>query len=83
MGQPLSCKIWTVQEPELIAKMPRKCLFQDRWLKDIAYLEWVLKDKLDKTLCSMRGIRNSANFFVFLAVVVVLTKSNIGPYKSL
>ena len=25
-----------------------KKLFQDRWLKDIAYKEWVLKDKLDK-----------------------------------
>ena len=38
----------TVQEPELKAKMPKKCLFQDLWLKDIAYQEWVLKDKLDK-----------------------------------
>ena len=37
-----------LQEPELTAKMPRKCLFQDHWLKGIAYQEWVLKDKLDK-----------------------------------
>ena len=37
-----------LQEPELIAKMPRKCLFQDCWLKGSTYQEWVLKDKLDK-----------------------------------
>ena len=41
-------QIWTVREPELMAKMLRKCLFQDYWLKDSAYQEWVLKDKLDK-----------------------------------
>ena len=62
--------------------MLRKSLFQDHWPKDIAYQEWVLKDKLDKH-CSMRGVRNSACFFVFLTVVVDLTKSNTGPYKSL
>ena len=47
-SEAFDCKILTVQEPELMAKVPRKCLFQDRWLKDIAYQEWVLKDKLDK-----------------------------------
>ena len=47
-GQPFGCKILTVQEPELTAKMPRKCSFQDCWLKDSAYQEWGLKDKLDK-----------------------------------
>ena len=31
----------------------------------------------------MRGMRNSAHFCVFLTVVMVLTKSNLGPYKSL
>ena len=41
-------QIRTVQEPELTAKMLRKCSFQDRWLKDSAYQEWVLKDQLDK-----------------------------------
>ena len=34
LSQPYGCKIWTVQEPELTAKMPRKCLFLDRWPKD-------------------------------------------------
>ena len=29
------------------------------------------------------SMQNVANFFVFLTVVMVLTKSNIGPYKSL
>ena len=48
MSEAFGYKIWTVQESELMAKVPRKCLFQDRWLKDIAYQEWVLKDKLDK-----------------------------------
>ena len=38
-------QIWTVKEPELTAKVPRKCSFQDRWLKDSAYQECVLKDK--------------------------------------
>ena len=54
------CKIqnWTVQEPELTAKMPGKCSFEDRWLNDSAYQEWVLTDKLDKhyawcTACEM------------------------------
>ena len=44
------CKIQnrTVQELELTAKLLGKCSFQDRWLKDSAYQEWVLKDKLDK-----------------------------------
>ena len=44
-----------------------KCLFQDSWLKNSAHQEWVLKDKLDK----------------HYAVVMVLTKSNIGRYKFL
>ena len=39
-------QIQTVQEPELTAKM-RKFSLQDHWLKDSAYQEWVLKDKLD------------------------------------
>ena len=47
-GSAFGYKIQTVQEPELTAKMLRKCLFQYRRLKDIAYQEWVLKDKLDK-----------------------------------
>ena len=72
-----------MQEPGLTAKLPRKCLFQDLWLKDSAYQEWILKDKLDKhyawcVACEIRLI-----FCVFLTVVMVLTKSNIGPFKSL
>ena len=35
-GQPFGCKIQTEQEPELMAKMSRECLFQDHWLKDSA-----------------------------------------------
>ena len=31
----------------------------------------------------MHGMRNSANFCVFLTVAMVLTKYNTGPYKSL
>ena len=63
--------------------MPRKCSFQDRWLKDSAYQEWVLKDKLDKhyarcVVCEIQPI-----FFMFLTVAMVLTKSNIDPYNSL
>ena len=73
------CKIRTVQKPELTVKMPRKCSSQDCWLKDSAYQEWVLK--VDK--CLMCGVQNSAHFCVYLTVVMVLTKSNIGPYKSL
>ena len=48
-----------VQEPELTAKMPRKYSFQDLWLKDNAYQEWVLKDKLDKQYarCMSWGIQ--------------------------
>ena len=30
------------------SKNAEKISFQDRWLKDSAYQEWVLKDKLDK-----------------------------------
>ena len=29
------------------SKDAEKCSFQDRWLKNSAYQEWVLKDKLD------------------------------------
>ena len=38
----------TVQEPELTLKMLGKCSFQDCWLKNSGYQEWVPKDKLDK-----------------------------------
>ena len=62
--------------------MLRKSLFQDRWLKDIAYQEWVLKDKLDKRYARRVACKIQL-LFVFLTVAVVLTKSNIGPYKSL
>ena len=41
-GSAFGCKIQTVQEPELTAKMLRKCSFQDGWLKDSAHQEWVL-----------------------------------------
>ena len=30
------------------SKDAEKCSFQDRWLKNSAYQEWVLKDKVDK-----------------------------------
>ena len=76
-------KIWTVQEPELKAKMPTKCLFQDYWLKDIAYQEWGLKDKPDKHFARCIACEIQLILCVFLTVVMVLTKSNIGPYKSL
>ena len=71
-------------EHELTAKMLRKCLFQDSWLKDSAYQEWVLKDKLDKhyapcVTCEIRLVC----VCVFLTVAIVLTKSGVGPYKSL
>ena len=39
-GSAFGYKIQTVQEPELTAKVPRKCSFQDCWLKDSAYQEW-------------------------------------------
>ena len=68
-----------MQEPELTARMLRKCLFQDRWLKDIAYQEWVLKDKLDKHYARSMACEMQLLFCVY----VFLTKSNIGPYKSL
>ena len=42
-GSAIWLQIWTVQEPELTAKM-----LQDCWLSNIAYQESVLKDKLDK-----------------------------------
>ena len=61
--------------------MPRKCSFQDCWLKDSAYQEWVLKDELDKHYA--RCVACKIQHFVFLTVVMVFTKSNIGPYKSL
>ena len=49
-GSHFGCRIknQTVQEPELTVKVPVKCLFQDCWLKDSTYQEWVLKDELDK-----------------------------------
>ena len=50
-----------LQEPELTAKMPGKCSFQDHWLKDSAYQEWVLKNELDKN-CLRRSMQNSAHF---------------------
>ena len=64
----------TVQEPELTAKMLRKCLFEDHWLKDIAYQEWVLKDKLDKhyTRCVACEIQ-----LIFVCVPYCCD----GPYK--
>ena len=73
------CKILdqTVQEPELTAKMPKKCPFQDHWLEDSAYQEWVLKDNLDKHYARCVGCKIQL-FFVFLSVAMVLTKSNIG-----
>ena len=42
-GSAIWLQIWTVQEPELTAKMLEKYLFQDCWLNDIAYQEWGLK----------------------------------------
>ena len=66
-------KIWTVQEPELKAKMLRKCLFQDHWLKDIAYQEWVLKDKLDKH--STQCVACKIQLFLFVPYCCD------GPYK--
>ena len=70
-------------EPELTAKMPRKFLFQDRWLKDSAYQEWVLKDKLDKHYTRCVACEIQLVLCVFLTVAMVLTKSNAGPYKFL
>ena len=79
----LVAKFEPLQEPELTAKIPKTCLSKDCWLKDHAYQEWVLKRWAGQTLRSMRGMQNSAHLFVFLTVAMVLTKSNIGPYKSL
>ena len=74
------CKIWTVQKPELTAKMPRKCLSQDCWLKDSAYQEWILK--VDE--CLMCGVRNSAHFLCTLLLwwsLQNLTLVLTSPYK--
>ena len=62
--------------------MPRKSLFQGRWLKDIPYQEWVLKDKLDKCYAQCMAC-DIQLLLVFLTVVMVLTKSNTGPDKIL
>ena len=71
-----------MQEPELTAKVSRKCLFQDLWLKDSAYQEWVLKDKLDK--CYARCIACKIQLiFCVPCCCDGLAKFNIGPYKSL
>ena len=86
LGQPFGCKIWTVQEPELTEKMLRKSLFQDCWLKDIVYQEWVLKDKLDKHYAWCVACEIQLIFCVPYCVSdgpMGLTKSNIGHYKSL
>ena len=81
--QPFGCKIRIVREPELTAKMPRKCPFQDPWLKDSAYQEWVLKDKLDKHYAWCGG---SAHFFCSLLLrwslqnlIMILTSPS--PWK--
>ena len=68
----------SVQESKLTAKMLGKCLFQDRWLKDNACQEWVLKDKLDEHYT--HGAACEIQFFV-LFLTVVICKCNIGPYK--
>ena len=72
-----------LQAPELTAMMLGKCSFQDRWLKDSAYQEWVLKDKLDKHHAQCAACEIRLILCVFLTAAVVLTKSNIGPCKSL
>ena len=68
-----------MQDPELTAKMLRKCSFEDRWLKDIAYQEWVLKDKLDKHYARCAVCEIQLIFVCVLLVVMVLT----GPYLAL
>ena len=82
-GSAFGYKIQTVQEPELTAKMLRKCSFQGRWLKDSAYQDLGLKDKLDRH-CSIHGLQNSANFLCSLLLrwslqnlILVLT----SPYN--
>ena len=81
-----SCRIqnWTVQEPEQMVKMLGKCLFQDCWpkLKDSAYQEWVLKDKLDKHYACKTWL----SFCVSLLLrwsLQNLTLILISPYKVL
>ena len=51
--------------------MLRNCSFQDHWLKDSAYQEWVLKDDFTNTSLDVWHAKFSS-FFVFLD----------GPYKS-
>ena len=71
-----------MQEPELTAKMLGK-LFQDLWLKDSAYQEWVLKDKLDKHYAGCVACEISSFLCVpYQAVVMVLTRSLFGSSPS-
>ena len=72
-----------LQEPELTEKMPRKWLFQNCCSKDSTYQEWVLRHKLDKHYAWCVANAKFSSIFVFLTVAMVLTKSNIGPNKSL
>ena len=75
----------TVQEPELTAKMLRKSLFQDRWLKDIVYQEWVLKDKLDKHYAQCMACKIQLILFVCSLLLWRSLKNLISvltsPYK--
>ena len=64
------------------SKDAKKKFVPSRWLKDIPYQEFVLKDKLDKHYAQCMACEIQL-FFVFLIVVMVLTKSNTGPHKIL
>ena len=82
------CKIQNriVQELKLTVKMPGKCWFQDRWLKDSAYQEWVLKDKLDKRIarCAAFEIRLICLCSLMLRwSLQSLTWVLVSPYKVL
>ena len=71
---------------KLTAKMPGKCWFQDRWLKDSAYQEWVLKDKLDKHIarCAAFEIRLICLCCLLLRWSLLnLTWVLVSPYKVL
>ena len=67
-------------------KMPRKCLFQDCWRKDIAYQE--IKDKLDKHYAWCVACEIQLIFVCFLLLwwslqnlLLVLTSPYLAPVQ--
>ena len=69
--------------------MPRKCSFQDCWLKDSAYQEWILRDKLDKHYTRCMAMQNLAHFLCSLLqpwslqnLILVFIRSLFGSSPS-